>query len=755
MKNCFIDETGEYRIQNMFPKRPWKNYAWNDTFVSSFDQFGFGMSRFQDTGNYHKQILMESDNRLIFLRDNASNEYYSVNRNYDAKPFEVFETYVGQGYSRVESTYKGISAKVTFFVPSRVKAECWELQLENRRAENCSMDIFAYANIDMGITPHTAYTGADFEKKLNGILCTHKAYLSPTKISSVFFSTNADVYGFETTNRRFRGEYGEIRHPIALNQDKLNSEGTCFENDLGAVLQIRISLLPGERKKILFLLGAAVDGEEAQTVCKSLLHEKCFIQELTDIKDRAVSLKNKLAVHTPDDAVNRRVNIWLKRQMALGAQWGRLYGKGFRDILQDIIAFLPLDPGWARQRILYALEYQRENGNPIRQWEPLVAEEYADGAVWLIYAVNAYLKETGDWEILSENVRYFESDIKESVLNHCIRGIRYLQREVGRHGLCLWKAGDWNDSLNGCGNLGKGESVWLSQAAVKAADELVELLNTLGENRNLAEEIAEHADSMRKSILDCGWDKDHFLYGINDYGEKIGAYDFKEGQLFLNSQTWAVIAGIVAGEEAKKLMDLVEEKLSCKYGYVQQTPSYTHGSDRIGRVSYFQPGCYENGSVYNHGVAFKVIADCEIGEGNRALQTIQKIMPENSQNSYEHSGMEPYAISNMYLGPECTSRRGEAPLSWITGAAGWLFRGIVENIIGVYADYNGLRVKPTLPDEWHCVQLSRHYRNCIYDFTIENNGQGEYSLLVDGNKIDGNQIPVFADQRIHKVLVRR
>lgn len=97
MKNCFIDETGEYRIQNMFPKRPWKNYAWNDTFVSSFDQFGFGMSRFQDTGNYHKQILMESDNRLIFLRDNASNEYYSVNRNYDAKPFEVFETYVGQG----------------------------------------------------------------------------------------------------------------------------------------------------------------------------------------------------------------------------------------------------------------------------------------------------------------------------------------------------------------------------------------------------------------------------------------------------------------------------------------------------------------------------------------------------------------------------------------------------------------------------------------------------------------------------------
>jgi len=141
------------------------------------------------------------------------------------------------------------------------------------------------------------------------------------------------------------------------------------------------------------------------------------------------------------------------------------------------------------------------------------------------------------------------------------------------------------------------------------------------------------------------------------------------------------MAGIVEGEEAVKLMDLVEEKLGCDFGYVQQTPSYTVGSDKIGRSSYFKPGCYENGSVYNHGVSFKVVADCVINDGNRAFKSSYKILPVNPLNTYEKSGVEPYAMTNMYLGPECTARCGEAPLSWITGTSGWVFRGIVEYII--------------------------------------------------------------------------
>ena len=754
LENTFVDEKKEFKIRNMFPRRPWLNYVWNDKYLSSMSQFGFGISRFQDENGFIKNILSKGDNRLIFIRDDNSGEYYAANRNYDNLDFDIFETNVGQGYSVIESEYKGLNCAFKVFVPESGMCECWEVVLKNSADTVKNLSVYAYAGIDMAITPHTAYTTAGFDEALNGIYANHRAYMPPTEISGVYFAADRKVTAYETRKERFKGEYSDIGHPIAMKEDLLASDGTCFEEELNGVLQFKISIEPQKEERLLFILGAAETPADARSVCEQMLNDAAFEKSFENVRNAIDDFQDKLIIDTPDDAINHRVNIWLKRQMELGKQWGRLYGKGFRDVMQDTMGFLPLNPANARERILYAIEYQREDGNPVRQWMPLMRELYADGAVWLIFTVNAYLKETGDFGILDETAGYFESDLKETVLEHCIRGVEYLQRELGEHGLCLWYEGDWNDSMNGCGILGKGESVWLSQAAVKAAGELAEILDEIGGRDALKNEILQKADAMKNAILKCGWDTDHFIYGINDYGERVGSYDTKEGQIFLNTQTWAILSGIVKGDEADKLMDTVEEKLGCNYGYVQQAPSYTKGNDRIGRSSYLSIGCFENGSVYNHGTAFKVVSDCMRGDADAAVRTIHKIFPDNPLNSCEHSGVEPYAMSNMYLGPECKTRAGEAPQSWITGTSGWLFRGVTEGILGIQPCYNGLSVKPNLPKSWERTTVKRVFRGCEYLIETDNTGDGtEFSISVDGIQTDGNVLPLFNDKKTHNVKV--
>ena len=128
----------------------------------------------------------------------------------------------------------------------------------------------------------------------------------------------------------------------------------------------------------MFVLGASENADEAREIRRTLLKEDIFNQEYDTLIREINKFQDNVIVKTPDAEINSRVNIWLKRQLEFGKQWGRLC-KGFRDIMQDIASFVSLDSNNARKRIVYALQYQREDGNPLRAWEPLMMQEYADG----------------------------------------------------------------------------------------------------------------------------------------------------------------------------------------------------------------------------------------------------------------------------------------------------------------------------------------------------------------------------------------
>ena len=370
--------------------------------------------------------------------------------------------------------------------------------------------------------------------------------------------------------------------------------------------------------------------------------------------------------------------------------------------------------------------------------------------VWIPIAVLTYVKESGDYAVLDTRIGYYDADVKESVFCHIQRGMDYLYANQGEHGLNLWFGGDWNDSMNNCGLQGKGESVWLAIATVKATLDYLELLkncpNIVGATE-IIKEITPKMQLLKENIRKYGFEKDHFIYGINDWGEKVGSYENEEGQMYLNPQTWAIMAGILNETESNALMEHVEKNLKCDYGYLQNVPSYTKPDLHLGRISYFGAGLYENGSVYNHGVMFKLVADCMLGKGDSAYDTLRLIAYDNPANA--DSGVEPYAVSNMYFGPSAFARKGFAPCSWVTGSAGWLYRALTEYILGVQADFDGLKLCPCIPSGWENAKIERTFRGVKYLIEIRRGNKS--GTFVDGVKIEGNKIPLFDKGTTHKV----
>ncbi len=750
----FIDEKKEYVITNHYTKRPLWNYMWNETILMDINQFGCGSNSVFDENRNRRELSAGSDNRFIYVLDREDGSFYDANRNFKKLPFTRFCTHVGQGYSTICSTYKDLEVDFTIFAPIQGRAECWEIRLKNVGDRPRSLSVYPMTYIKVCDSNHNAYIHARFDSELGGLYCPEHGFKLRTEYTDCYMVSDYPVAEYEVARDRFVGHYNHYDSPVALeNGGTLSCTPSCFDLAQTFVFRHNVELKPGEEQVIRTIVGIAKNKEMAIAEKNRLLAEGAFDYNRAELKNRANQYDDRLTIKTGDTDVDRFVNIWLKRQIDLGKTWARGYVVGSRDAMQDVTSFVQLDTVVSREKILFAMGFVRPNGNIMRAFIPIMRNLSHDCSSWMITAVCQYIKESGDYGILDVDCPYFECDEHGTVLDHLLRASSFLLDTLGEHGLTLWGECDWNDSLNNCGSLMKGESVWLSEASCKCNKELIELLRKIGKD-TVADTIAEKREKLLKNIREYGFDKDHFIYGFNDYGEKIGAYSSPDGNAYLNPQTWAVLAEVLPKDELHKLMDYVEDNLQCGYGYVQVNPPHVTGTDKIGRASYFVTGCFENGSVYNHGCAFKMVADCALGRGDEALKTVKYMLPTNPNNPSEASGMEPYAISNMYLGPTAPARVGEAPQHWITGTCGWVFRGVVEYMLGVQADYDGLRINPALPREWKTASVHRIYRDCIYDINYtQNEYNGKVKLSVDGTPIEGNLLPHFTDGKAHKVDV--
>jgi cellobiose phosphorylase len=476
---------------------------------------------------------------------------------------------------------------------------------------------------------------------------------------------------------------------------------------------------------------------------------------------------------TPDPHANRMVNIWNAYQcmatfnMSRSASFyesGIGRGLGFRDSTQDLLGFVHMVPGRARERVLDLAATQLESGGAYHQYQPLtkrgnndVGSNFNDDPLWLIVGVAAYLKETGDWSILDVPVPYDNKTGSETPLfEHMQRSLKYTLERLGPHKLPLIGRADWNDCLNlNCFSDTPGESfqtttnkdgkvaesVFIAGLFVLAARELAEIAKRKG----LASEVKsylEAADRMEGTVLTQGWDGEWFLRAYDDSGSKVGSRECTEGKIFIEPQGFCVMAGLgLADGKAGKALDSVRKLLATPHGIMLQQPAYSKYYLNLGEISSYPPGYKENAGIFCHNNPWVMIAETMLGNGDRAFDYYLRINPSARESIGSIHRCEPYVYAQMIAGRDAPTH-GEAKNSWLTGTAAWNYFAITQSILGIRPAYEGLVVAPVVPSSWKGFTASRVFQGVRYDILVSRKGKGNsVQMTVDGRAVEGNLIP--------------
>jgi len=485
--------------------------------------------------------------------------------------------------------------------------------------------------------------------------------------------------------------------------------------------------------------------EEARALARCYTQEAPAEQALRAAEERDREKYAGLGARTPDRRINHGMNGWLKKQV----DFCIVGKKGVRDNLQIAVALLNYRPEKAKEEILECLRHQFRDGHAVLTWYPYDDTRYSDQPFWIIWAVCELVKETGDASLLAQEVEWQDGG-SATVLNHVKAAVDRLLQDRGRNGLVrIWFA-DWNDALN-IPPEEEAESVMLSEQFCLALGELRELMLWLGDSEYAAF-LQETFEKMKAAINRAAWDGGWYMRALAPT-ENIGSKDSGGSKIYLNAQTWAVLGDVAEPDRLPALLKAVDG-MERDFGFPLNDPPYAGYDPMVGRMSGMLPGLFENGGVYCHASAFKILMDCKLGRGDKALETLKKIMPDSEKNPSAQSGAEPYVFTNCYS--THPKYYGRSYQSWTTGTSAWCMMGLYEGLLGIRRDYGGLRIVPCFPSAWEGTEAVRTFRGVEYRLTYRNPDRleaGRARVAVDGAPLEGNLLPDFRDGRRHEVEI--
>jgi len=536
------------------------------------------------------------------------------------------------------------------------------------------------------------------------------------------------------------GMYGTVAAPQAVIDGACRNTPGSSDSSIAA-MQFNVDLPAGGEETINLILGGT-DGEAGIAKMREELLASMDEQfaRLRAVKAELIA-RNHLT--TPDAHLNAMFNTWIKQETLFGATWCRWGWMGYRDIVQHGFGVTSFDAPRTRRILLEALRHQYAGGLALRGWNPIDRKAYSDSALWLVFTLIAYLKETGDLGLLEEVVPFFDEG-EATALEHVQRALDFLESNKGAHGVCLIKFGDWNDSLTAIGKEGRGESIWLSMAYAEALRLMAGLFEHLGDAAKAAEYTGRY-ENIKKAINDTCWDGRWYVRCFDDNGRAIGSDASEQGKIFANPQGWAMIAGIVDGERRETMLQSCDEMLGTEIGYLLLTPTFLKRDEFIGRISCLEPGVCENGTVYSHINVWMILGLLRAGLADKAYETFKRITPGyfNSPDDPKRN-CPPYAYANGYFGPAHRNNPLQMEFTWITGSVAWFYNVILREMIGVDSDYTGLRIAPHLPSGWDEVTLTRQFRGKTFDVVIRRGGAGQVALKLNGKALEGNFVPLDA-----------
>ena len=816
----FDDANREYVITDPKTPWPWINYLGNENFFSLISNTAGGYSFFKDakfrrlTRYRYNNVPMDNGGRYFYIKDGDC--IWSPGWKPMKTPLDFYECRHGMSYTRITGRKNDIEASMLFFVPLNTWAEVQKVTLKNNSKSVRSLKLFSFtewclwnAATDMENFQRNFSTG---EVEIEGSVIYHKTEYRERRNHFAFYSVNTPIQGFDTDRETFVGLYNGMHEPEVVLEGKPRNSHAHGWSPI-ASHYIEVELQPGESKDFIFMLGYVENEQDKKFIAPQVINKEKAYQMIaafdqTEKVDKAFAELNEYwnrlldiyVVNTGNEKVDRMVNIWNQYQCMVTFNMSRSAsffesgigrGMGFRDSNQDLVGFVHQIPERARQRIIDIASTQFPDGGCYHQYQPLtkrgnndIGGGFNDDPCWLIFGTVAYIKETGDFSILDEQVPFDNQPGTEvSLFEHLRVSFNHVVENLGPHQLPLIGRADWNDCLNlNCFSWdpnesfqttennsegSKAESLMIAGLFVVTGKDYVELCRQIALRSNNqadkdfytkeAERACQCVEAMTEAVKKDGWDGEWYLRAYDFYGNKIGSNENEEGKIFIESQGWCSMAGIgLEDGMVAKALDSVKERLECEHGIVLNNPAFTTYHVEMGEISSYPEGYKENAGIFCHNNPWVIIGETVAGRGNDAWNHYRKILPSYVEEKYStlHK-VEPYVNCQMVAGKDAY-KPGEGKNSWLTGTAAWMWYTISEFILGIKPDYNGICIDPCLPDHAKEYTVKRRFRGAEYLITVNNpdgNQKGVKCITVDGNPINGNIVPFMEGKHTVEVMM--
>jgi cyclic beta-1,2-glucan synthetase len=741
---------------------PWVNVLANPWFGSVVSESGSAYTWCENAHTYrltpwHNDPVSDASGEALYLRDEVDGQFWSPTP-LPCGGASAYTTRHGFGYSVFEHVDSGIATQLHTFVATDAPLKFLVLKLRNQSGRMRRLSLTACFELVLGEhrSANLPHIVSEVDPK-TGALFARNPYNSDFSARVAFLDASEGLRSVSGDRLEVLGRNGDPAHPAFLRRAQLSGRvGAGLDPCLA--MQVPVELASGQEREIAFIFGSGRNLADARLLVQRFHGTgpaRAALESVWAYWSRTLGAVN---VQTPDVSLNFLVNGWLLYQVLAARLWGRsgFYQSGgaygFRDQLQDAMALVHTEPGLLREQIVRAAARQFREGDVQHWWHPPlgrgVRTHISDDYLWLPYAVCRYVSVRRDTGVLDEKVNFLEgrsvqpeedsyydlpvrSEQQATVYEHCRLAIEHGLR-VGVHGLPLMGSGDWNDGMNLVGEKGQGESVWLAFFLYDLLVHFVAIAR-LANDEPFAERCASRAAELRENIEQHGWD---------------GAW-----------YRWAVLSGAGRAARSRQGLEALDARLVRRdLGLIQLfDPPFDTSELKPGYVKGYLPGVRENGGQYTHAAVWAVMAFAAAGNSERAWELFGLINPVrhgDSRAAINRYKVEPYVVAaDVYTNPQHAGRGG---WTWYTGSAGWMYRLLLESLLGVRLAVDRLHVEPLLPQTWHGFDLHYRFGRAVYHIRIERQAGDTASRSVSCDGVDQPEktIPLRDDGEEHHALIQ-
>jgi cellobiose phosphorylase len=766
---------------------PWVNVLANPYFGAIISESGAGYTWGENAHEFRltpwsNDPVSDTGGEAYYLRDEETGRFWSPTP-LPARGSTPYVTRHGFGYTVFEHDEDGIVTELCVHVAHDAPVKFTTLKIRNASGRARRISVTGYVEWVLGDLRPKSVMHVVAESNIDtGALFARNAYSTDFSDRVAFFDVDDTTLTHTCDRAEFMGRNGTMAAPAAMTRSRL-SGASAPGLDPCAAIQVMRELNAGAESEVTFRLGVGRDGDEAKALVQRFRGAAAAGAQLESVQRHWQQTLRTIRIETPDESLNVLCNGWLVYQVLSSRLWGRsgFYQSGgafgFRDQLQDVLALVHAEPHLTREQILLSASRQFVEGDVQHWWHPPsgrgVRTRCSDDYLWLPLAIARYVSTVGDIGVLDQPTPFLEgravnpgedsyydlpsvSSEVATLYDHGVRAILHGLR-FGSHGLPLMGSGDWNDGMNQVGIEGRGESVWLAFFLCFVLGEFAKVARLRGDGA-FAERCDHEASVLGRNIDQHGWDGEWYRRAYFDDGSPLGSAANAECQIDSIAQSWSVLSGIGDAKRSRAAMDAVYRRLVRRDDalVLLLTPPFDHSSPDPGYIMGYVPGVRENGGQYTHAAVWTVMAFAAMGDAPRAWELMDMINPV--RHALTAAGVatyriEPYVVAaDVYARPPHTGRGG---WSWYTGSAGWMYRLIVESLLGVELAVDKLRFSPRLPGEWKEFRLHYRYRKSVYHVTVSRGESPDHDFTVwlDGVAQAGNGVPLLDDGIEHDVRV--